>query len=115
MFPTGSSESGPRDAALWSDETKPNKDPDASWQLIESWLLGAGTPPENEDYLLGISGRLQAALGKMLMAITDTTNQVRRSDLLRLSRGLFHQVLTTFLASILTESISPVITWCVSG
>lgn len=99
MFLTGSSESGPEDAASWSDETKPDKEADASWQVIESWLLGAGTQPENEDYLLGISARLQAALEKMLMAITDTTNQVRRSDVLLL-------FWIGFLALILTENAS---------
>lgn len=86
-FFAGSSESGPEDATLWSDETKADKGLDISWQMIESWLLGAGTQPENEDYLMGISGRLQAALEKMLMAITDTTNQVSRSNLLLLSCG----------------------------
>lgn len=92
MFLAGSSQSGPQDAAAsWSDETKADKDPDVSWQVIESWLLGAGTQPENEDYLLGISGRLQAALEKMLMAITDTSNQVRRSDLLLLLPTFCHQ------------------------
>lgn len=85
MLLTGSSESGPEDAASWSDETKPDKDPDVSWQVIEDWLLGGSTQPGKEDYLLGISGRLQAALEKMLMAISDTTNQVRRCDLLLLA------------------------------
>lgn len=106
MFFTESSELGPEDAASWSHKTKPDKDPNVSWQAIESWLLGAGTQPENEDYLLGISGRLQAALEKMLMAITDTTNQVRRRDLLLPSCGLSNLFLTTFPGFIMTENVS---------
>lgn len=45
--------------------------------MMESLLLGAGTQLENEEYLMGISSRLQTALEKMLMAISDTTNQVQ--------------------------------------
>lgn len=77
MFFAGSSESGPADAALWSDERKADKGLEISWQMIESSLVEARTQPEREDYLMGISSRLQAALEKMLMAITDTTDQVR--------------------------------------
>lgn len=50
--------------------------------MIESLFLGAGTQLEHEEYLMGISSRLQSALEKMLMAITDTTNQVRTSGML---------------------------------
>lgn len=44
--------------------------------MVESLLLGAETQLENEEFLMGIGGRLQSALERMLMAINDTTNQV---------------------------------------
>lgn len=55
---------------------------EVSQQVIESLLLGVGTQLENEEYLIAISGRLQTTLEKMLMAITDATNQVQTSVLL---------------------------------
>ena len=64
------------DVRLWSGETEVVESLSVSQQMIESLLLGAGMQLENEEYLMSISVRLQAALEKMLMAITDTTNQV---------------------------------------
>jgi len=51
---------------------------EASRHVMEQLLLGAGAQLENEEYLMGISCRLQAALEKMLMAISDASNQVQR-------------------------------------
>lgn len=72
-----SSETRTEDADLWSREMKADESLQMSHQTIESLLLGVGSQLENEDYLTGISCRLQTALEKMLMVITDTTNQVQ--------------------------------------
>lgn len=64
---------------MWSREMEADESLKMSHQTIESLLLGVGTQLENEDYLVGISSRLQTALEKMLMVITDTTNQVPAS------------------------------------
>lgn len=74
-----SSETTTEDADLWSREMKADESLKMSHQTIESLLLGVGSQLENEDYLMGISCRLQTALEKMLMVITDTTNQVQSS------------------------------------
>uniref|UniRef100_G3NJE9 A-kinase anchoring protein 9 n=1 Tax=Gasterosteus aculeatus aculeatus TaxID=481459 RepID=G3NJE9_GASAC len=55
--------------SLWSGDT------DDGQQMMERLLLC------NEEYLMGISRRLQTALEKMLMAITDTTNQLEHARL----------------------------------
>ncbi|KAM8840712.1 A-kinase anchor protein 9 isoform 3-T3 [Spinachia spinachia] len=55
--------------SLWSGQT------DEGQQMMERLLLC------NEEYLMGISSRLQTALEKMLMAITDTTNQLEHARL----------------------------------
>lgn len=76
------SETRAEDVSLWSGEMEADESPEVSRQMMESLLLGVGTRLENEEYLMGISSRLQTALEKMLMAITDTTNQVQTSALL---------------------------------
>lgn len=80
------SESGVEDASLWSSRTGDDEGPEMSQQMMEDLLLGAGTRLENEEFLMGISSRLQTALEKMLMAITDTTNQVQTSIAVYLQR-----------------------------
>lgn len=74
-----SSDPRTEDADLWSREMEADKSLKMSHQTIDSLLLGVGTRLESEDYLMGISSRLQTALEKMLMVITDTSNQVRSS------------------------------------
>lgn len=71
------SETGADDVSTWSGETDADEGLEVSQQLMDSLLQGAGTQLENEEYLMGISRRLQTALEKMLMAITDTTNKVQ--------------------------------------
>lgn len=71
------SETGTDDLSLWSGATEADEGLEVSQQMMESLLLGAGTQLENEEYLMGISRRLQTALEKMLMAISDTTSQVQ--------------------------------------
>ncbi|KAM3596676.1 uncharacterized protein V6R79_018870 [Siganus canaliculatus] len=72
------SESSAHDPRLWCRETEADEGLDVS-QMMESLLLGAGTQLENEEYLMGISGRLQTALEKMLMTISDTTSQLEHA------------------------------------
>nr|XP_057903449.1 A-kinase anchor protein 9 isoform X2 [Doryrhamphus excisus] len=72
------------DAAGFSGEICPGGETDAglevSKHMIDGLLLGeAGSRPENEERLMSISGRLQTALEKMLMVISDTTDQVEHA------------------------------------
>lgn len=73
------SEIGADDVSLWPGETEADEGLEVSQEMMESLLLGAGTQLENEEYLMGISKRLQTALEKMLVALSDTTNQVQTS------------------------------------
>uniref|UniRef100_A0A3Q1FNT2 Pericentrin/AKAP-450 centrosomal targeting domain-containing protein n=1 Tax=Acanthochromis polyacanthus TaxID=80966 RepID=A0A3Q1FNT2_9TELE len=73
------SETGADDASVWSGELETDEGLEISQQMIDSLLLGAGPQLENEEYLMGISSRLQTALEKMLVAITDTTNQLEHA------------------------------------
>ncbi|KAM7373294.1 hypothetical protein PAMP_008158 [Pampus punctatissimus] len=73
------SETGGDNVSVWSGETDADEGLEVSQQLMDSLLRGAGTQLENEEYLMGISSRLQTALEKMLMAITDTTNQLEHA------------------------------------
>ncbi|KAF7664098.1 hypothetical protein LDENG_00189000 [Lucifuga dentata] len=73
------SEAGTDDVSVWSGDTEAADGLEMSQQMMDSLLLGAGTQLENEEYLMGISSRLQTALEKMLMAITDSTNQVEHA------------------------------------
>ena len=56
------------DVSAWSGET------DEGLEVSDSLLQGAEL--QNEEYLMNISARLQAAVEKLLVAITETTNQV---------------------------------------
>ncbi|KAK9526749.1 hypothetical protein VZT92_015432 [Zoarces viviparus] len=75
------SETATDDASPWSGETEADEGLEVSQQMMEKLLLGAGTQLANEEYLMGISSRLQTALEKMLMAITDTSNQLEHARL----------------------------------
>lgn len=69
------------DAGAWSRETEAeDKSLELSQHVMESLLQGASVQLENEACLMGISSRLQTALEKMLMAITDTTDQVQTTQ-----------------------------------
>ncbi|XP_061903612.1 A-kinase anchor protein 9 isoform X1 [Entelurus aequoreus] len=54
---------------------------EVSQQMIDGLLLLGEYDGQlaNEEHLMGISGRLQTALEKMLMVITDTTNQLEHA------------------------------------
>ncbi|KAL3043725.1 hypothetical protein OYC64_003565 [Pagothenia borchgrevinki] len=69
------------DVSVWSGDAEAHEGLEVSQQMMESLLLGAGTQLENEECLMGISSRLQTALEKMLMAITDTTNELEHARL----------------------------------
>lgn len=69
------SETAADDASVWSGETEVDEGLEMSQQLAEGSLAGAAL--ENEEYLATLSTRLQAAVEKLLLAITETTNQVR--------------------------------------
>lgn len=73
------SETGVEDASVWPSRSGADEGPEMSQQMMEDLLLGVGARLENEENLMGVSRRLQTALEKMLMAITDTTNQVQTS------------------------------------
>ncbi|KAI3358086.1 hypothetical protein L3Q82_003096 [Scortum barcoo] len=73
------SEAGADTVSLWSEETEADEGLEISQQMMESLLLGVGTQLENEECLMGISSRLQTALQKMLMAITDATNKLEHA------------------------------------
>ncbi|KAM6958852.1 A-kinase anchor protein 9 [Aplochiton taeniatus] len=62
--------------SVWSGETETDGGLKISQQMTDNLLLGAGLPLENEEYLMNISTRLQVAVEKLLVAITESTNQV---------------------------------------
>ncbi|XP_053717499.1 A-kinase anchor protein 9 isoform X2 [Synchiropus splendidus] len=68
-------------ASFWSREPETDQGLEMSQHLIDNLLLGVEPQLENEEHLMGISGRLQTALEKMLMTITDTTNQLEHARL----------------------------------
>ncbi|KAJ8000250.1 hypothetical protein DPEC_G00202890 [Dallia pectoralis] len=72
------SETEADDGSAWSGETEADKGLETSQLGAEdshSLLPGAELQMENEEYLMNISARLQAAVEKLLVAITETTNQ----------------------------------------
>uniref|UniRef100_A0A3Q3AA44 A kinase (PRKA) anchor protein 9 n=1 Tax=Kryptolebias marmoratus TaxID=37003 RepID=A0A3Q3AA44_KRYMA len=71
-------ETGADNVSIWSGELE--ADEGLSQQMMDSLLLGAEPQLRNEEYFMGISSRLQAALEKMLMTITDTTNQLEHAQ-----------------------------------
>ncbi|KAG5842995.1 hypothetical protein ANANG_G00183780 [Anguilla anguilla] len=66
-------EVGDDDASAWSGGTE-------SDEGLSSLPTGAEPRLENEEYLMNISSRLQAAVEKLLVAITETTNQLEHAQ-----------------------------------
>lgn len=62
------------DSSIWSKVTEEGTD--LSEQLMRSGFAGTEIDPENEELMLSISGRLQAAVEKLLEAISETSCQV---------------------------------------
>lgn len=71
-----SGETGADNMSIWSGELEADEGLEMSQQMMDSLLLGAEPQLRNEEYLTGVSSRLQAAVEKMLMTITGTTGQV---------------------------------------
>ncbi|XP_064839611.1 A-kinase anchor protein 9 isoform X8 [Oncorhynchus masou masou] len=89
------SETGAGDVSVWSGETEMDEDLDLSQQMMTDChvlLPGAELQLENEEYLMNISSRLQAAVEKLLVAITETTNQLEHAQITQteLMRESFH-------------------------
>ncbi|XP_021427847.2 A-kinase anchor protein 9 isoform X9 [Oncorhynchus mykiss] len=89
------SETGAGDVSVWSGETEMDEDLELSQQMMTDChilLPGAELQLENEEYLMNISSRLQAAVEKLLVAITETTNQLEHAQITQteLMRESFH-------------------------
>ncbi|XP_041104791.1 A-kinase anchor protein 9 isoform X4 [Polyodon spathula] len=65
------------DASVWSREM--DKGLEMSQRLADGMFTGAELDLENEEFMVNISTRLQAAVEKLLEAITETTNQLEHA------------------------------------
>ncbi|KAM6899994.1 LOW QUALITY PROTEIN: A-kinase anchor protein 9 [Xenentodon cancila] len=68
------------DSSFWSGTLDTDEGLEVYQQMMDSLLLGARPQLENQQYLMTISIRLKKALEKMLVAITDTTNQLEHAQ-----------------------------------
>uniref|UniRef100_A0A3Q2P8S4 ELK domain-containing protein n=1 Tax=Fundulus heteroclitus TaxID=8078 RepID=A0A3Q2P8S4_FUNHE len=66
---------------FWSGKFDAEEVLEMPQQVMDGLLLGTESQAGNEEYFLGISRRLQTAMEKMLMTITDTTNQLEHARL----------------------------------
>lgn len=62
------------DSSMWSKVTEEGTE--LSQRLMRSGFAGTEIDPENEELMLNISSRLQAAVEKLLEAISETSTQV---------------------------------------
>ncbi|XP_062956092.1 A-kinase anchor protein 9 isoform X2 [Cynocephalus volans] len=87
------SESGvPRnDSSMWSKVTEEGTE--LSQRLVRSGFAGTEIDPENEELMLNISSRLQAAVEKLLEAISETSSQLEHAKVTQteLMRESFRQ------------------------
>ncbi|KAM4725778.1 A-kinase anchor protein 9 isoform 3-T3 [Anableps anableps] len=67
------------DTRFWSGKLEAEEGLEISQEMMDRLLLGPESQLGNEEYFLGISRRLQTAVEKMLMTITDTTNQLEHA------------------------------------
>ncbi|KAJ8333616.1 hypothetical protein SKAU_G00416240 [Synaphobranchus kaupii] len=67
------SKAGGDDVSVWSGDIETDEG------LTSSLLTGAEPQLENEEYLMNISSRLQATVEKLLVAITETANQLEHA------------------------------------
>nr|XP_015829106.2 A-kinase anchor protein 9 isoform X3 [Nothobranchius furzeri] len=74
-----SSETSADSASIRAGELEADEGLEMSQHLMDSRLLSAELQLQNEEYFMGVSNRLQTALEKMLMAITDSTNQLEHA------------------------------------
>ncbi|XP_078298605.1 A-kinase anchor protein 9 isoform X3 [Panthera onca] len=79
------------DSSIWSKVTEEGTD--LSEQLMRSGFAGTEIDPENEEFMLSISGRLQAAVEKLLEAISETSSQLEHAKVTQteLMRESFRQ------------------------
>lgn len=62
------------DSSMWSKVTEEGTE--LSQRLMRSGFAETEIDPENEELMLNISSRLQAAVEKLLEAISETSSQV---------------------------------------
>ncbi|EPY86151.1 A-kinase anchor protein 9 isoform 2-like protein [Camelus ferus] len=79
------------DSSIWSKVTEEGTE--LSQRLMRSGFAGTEIDPENEDLMLNISSRLQAAVEKLLEAISETSNQLEHAKVTQteLMRESFRQ------------------------
>ncbi|KAM9216535.1 A-kinase anchor protein 9 [Dugong dugon] len=90
--PSYSGSDMPRDdSSMWSKVTEEGTE--LSQRLMRSGLTGTEIDPENEELLLNISSRLQAAVEKLLEAISETSSQLEHAKVTQteLMRESFRQ------------------------
>ena len=62
------------DSSMWCNAAEEGTE--LSQRLVRSGFTGPEIDPENEELMLNISSRLQAAVEKLLEAISETSSQV---------------------------------------
>ncbi|XP_054420494.1 A-kinase anchor protein 9 isoform X2 [Pteronotus mesoamericanus] len=91
-IPTYSGSDMPRnDSSMWSEVTEEGTE--LSQRLMRSGFAGIEIDPENEEFMLNISSRLQAAVEKLLEAISETSSQLEHAKVTQteLMRESFRQ------------------------
>ncbi|XP_065794649.1 A-kinase anchor protein 9 isoform X5 [Muntiacus reevesi] len=79
------------DSSMWSKVTEEGTE--LSQRLVRSGFTGPEIDPENEELMLNISSRLQAAVEKLLEAISETSSQLEHAKVTQteLMRESFRQ------------------------
>ncbi|KAM8936134.1 A-kinase anchor protein 9 isoform 2-T3 [Lycaon pictus] len=90
-IPSYSGSDKPRNGSMWSKVTEEGTD--LSERLVRSGFAGTEIDPENEELMLSISSRLQAAVEKLLEAISETSSQLEHAKVTQteLMRESFRQ------------------------
>ncbi|XP_035866516.1 A-kinase anchor protein 9 isoform X3 [Phyllostomus discolor] len=91
-IPSYSGSDMPRnDSSMWSEVTEEGTE--LSQRLMRSGFAGIEIDPENEEFMLNISSRLQAAVEKLLEAISETSSQLEHAKVTQteLMRESFRQ------------------------
>uniref|UniRef100_A0A8C4PTE8 A-kinase anchoring protein 9 n=1 Tax=Equus asinus asinus TaxID=83772 RepID=A0A8C4PTE8_EQUAS len=91
-IPSYSGSDMPRnDSSMWSKVTEEGTE--LSQRLVRSGFAGTEIDPENEELMLNISSRLQAAVEKLLEAISETSSQLEHAKVTQteLMRESFRQ------------------------
>ncbi|XP_048195948.1 A-kinase anchor protein 9 isoform X2 [Perognathus longimembris pacificus] len=79
------------DSSMWSKVTEEGTE--LSQRLVRTGFTGTEIDPENEELMLNISSRLQAAVEKLLEAISETSSQLEHAKVTQteLMRESFRQ------------------------